>query len=126
MAIFIAVWPFVTVGVPLNDRFLPGFFAPRSLAANAALLVVCATFAALAHAHLAAARGVGLALRFANVVLWLSLFLTAATYLHTYHSVAAADLGAVLPRFLGMLVCSVLAWLLFARALEGRRAAAVL
>src|SRR5262245_57812969 len=41
MAAFLAVLTLAYVGIPINDRLLPGILAPKSLIGNAILMVVC-------------------------------------------------------------------------------------
>ena len=42
MGAFLGVFLLMVIGVPLNDRYLPGFFDPISLATNAAAIAVSA------------------------------------------------------------------------------------
>jgi arylsulfatase A-like enzyme len=124
IALFLAVALFVIVGLPLNDRALPGFFAPISLVANGALLLVCAAIGALVYRALAASRGTALGAAVVNIVFWFCLCLSAGLYIDEYIAAASASTASVIARYAAVLVGCFVAWMLFARALadrDGRR-----
>lgn len=117
VAIFIAGYAFIFIGLPLNDRVLPGFFAPISLLSNGALFLGCALLGVLAYRWLTRTRGVALALGAGNLVFWFSLLLSAGMYVDMYVAAANASLASLLLRYTSILIGSVLGWLLFAAAL---------
>jgi arylsulfatase A-like enzyme len=114
IALFLAGYTFVFVGLPLNDRVLPGFFAPISLVTNTALFVACALLGLVAYRWLAEKRGRELALAFVNLLFWYSLCLSAGMYVDMYIAAASASLTSVLLRDAAILIGCVLGWRLFA------------
>lgn len=120
VALFVAGYLFVFAGLPLNDRVLPGFFAPISLVSNTALFLGCALLGALAYRHLAGLRGTALALAIVNILFWYSLLLSAGMYVDMYIAAANASMTSVLLRYAGILFGCAIAWRIFAAALAQR------
>jgi arylsulfatase A-like enzyme len=121
VALFVAGYLFVFVGLPLNDHVLPGFFAPISLVSNAALFVACVAFGALVYRWLAPKGGLRLALAFVNLLFWYSICLSAGMYVDMYIAAAGAAAGGVVARYAAILVGCLLGGWLFAKALETPR-----
>jgi arylsulfatase A-like enzyme len=119
VGLFLAVILFVIVGLPLNDRVLPGFFAPISLVSNGALFLVSAAIGALAYRVLAPLHGAALGAAIVNLVFWFCLCLSAGLYIDEYIAAASASTGSVIARYVAVLVGCFVAWVLFARALAG-------
>lgn len=84
MGAFLGVFLLMVLGVPLNDRYLPGFFAPISLATNAGVIAGCAGLALAVFAHLRSRSGSLLWLSFVNLSLAFGFFLSLSRYFDMY------------------------------------------
>ncbi len=125
-AVFAAGFLFVFVGLPLNDRVLPGFFAPVSLLTNGLFFVLCAGFGALAYRAIRAVPAGRRLLGAANLCFWFGLCLSAGMYLDMYVAAAAGGELAVLPLYGLLLLGCVVGYLALGRlVVAGGRGAVV-
>lgn len=110
MAAYAGVFLLMVVGVPLNDRYLPGFFEPISLAGNALAIGICFLLFLAVWAHLRSRSGVLLWLSFINVGLTFGLFTALGRYVDMY-IVQTEPLADSVMAFAAMLVvCTMLWW----------------
>lgn len=109
MGAYIGVFLFMVIGVPLNDRYLPGFFAPISLATNALAIAGCSVLALTAYAHLRSRAGIALWLSFLNVSAAFGFFTALGRYMDMY-IVQTEPVSDALAAFAAALVACVMIW----------------
>ena len=131
MALFLAGYLFVFVGLPLNDRYLPGFFEPVSLMTNGGVGLLCAALGLAVFFLLSRREGGRLALSFVNIALWWCIFLSAGMYIDMYIG-ASSEGGGTMGYYGSVLVGCVVAYVLIdllvvrASAATGAAAAVIL
>ncbi|MEO2169596.1 MAG: sulfatase, partial [bacterium] len=109
MGAYIGVFLLMVIGVPLNDRYLPGFFAPISLATNALAIAGCSVLALTAYAHLRSRAGIALWLSFLNVSAAFGFFTALGRYMDMY-IVQTEPVSDALAAFAAALVACVMIW----------------
>ncbi|MFP6664115.1 MAG: sulfatase-like hydrolase/transferase [Deltaproteobacteria bacterium] len=109
MGAYIGVFLLMVIGVPLNGRYLPGFFAPISLGTNALVIAACAVLALTIYAHLRSRAGVALWLSFINVSTAFGLFTALGRYMDMY-IVQTEPVSTALASFAAALVVCVMLW----------------
>ena len=105
MGAFLGVFLLMVVGVPLNDRYLPGFFEPISLATNGAVIALCAVLALGGFVHLRSRANGMLWLTFVNLTLSFGFFLSLSRYFDMYVLQTEPVLESVLSFGGAALVC---------------------
>lgn len=117
MGAFLGVFLLMVIGVPLNDRYLPGFFAPISLATNAVAIAACAGLALAAFAHLRTRSGKLLWLSFVNLSLAFGFFLALSRYFDMYVLQTEPVVESILS-FVSAAIVGLLLWRCGVRILE--------
>ncbi len=111
-----AGWTLIYIGLPINDRYLPGILAPKSLAVNSLLALFCLGLLGLIHRNLAGRRGLHFLLSAIATSFCLGLMLAGGLYIDMF--VAGSAEATTSPLLAGTLtfVGALALWILFARA----------
>lgn len=110
MGAFFGVFLLMVIGVPLNDRYLPGFFEPISLAVNALAIAGCGLLTLLVWGHLRERSGPALWLGFLNVGMAFGLFTALGRYTDMYIVQTEPVSDSLMAFGAALVVCTMLWW----------------